>query len=174
VAQRQLRTTTTPPAAVLAALSKELQATAADLQNLCRGIYPAELTENGLAAALHSLAARSPVPTAVTTAADGRRLPADVEITIYFCCVESLQNCIKHAGAGVTVTITITESPGTIAFTVADDGPGAEPRVLSSGRGFTGMSDRLTAIGGALRARSAPGRGVAIEGCVPLAARLDG
>lgn len=174
VAQRQLRTTTTPPAAVLAALSKELQATAADLQNLCRGIYPAELTENGLAAALHSLAARSPVPTAVTTAAEGRRLPADVEITIYFCCVESLQNCIKHAGAGVTVTITITESPGTIAFTVADDGPGAEPRVLSSGRGFTGMSDRLTAIGGALRARSAPGRGVAIEGCVPLAARLDG
>ena len=39
VAQRQLVTTAAPPAAVLTVLSEELQATAADLQNLCRGIY---------------------------------------------------------------------------------------------------------------------------------------
>ena len=110
--------------------------------------------------------------TAITAAADVRRLPADVEITVYFCCVESLQNCIKHAGAGVTVTITIKESPEEIEFTVADDGPGAEPHALSTGRGFTGISDRLTAIGGTVRARSAPGRGVAIEGRVPLTTRL--
>jgi signal transduction histidine kinase len=169
VAQRQLATTAAAPASVLAVLSEELQATAADLQNLCRGIYPAELTENGLAAALQSLSARSPVPTAVTTGDDGRRLPADVEVTVYFCCVESLQNSIKHAGAGVTVTITVEESPEMVDFTVADDGRGADVHVLMTGRGFTGMTDRLTAIGGTLRARSAPGDGVAIEGRVPLA-----
>lgn len=168
VAQRQLVTTATPPAAVLAVLNEELKATAADLWNLCRGIYPAELTENGLAAALRSLAARSPVPTAVTTGAGDRRFPADIEVTIYFCCVESLQNCIKHAGAGVTVTITVEASPETVAFTVADDGPGAEVHVVTAGRGFTGMVDRLAAIGGTVRARTSPGGGVAIEGRVPL------
>ena len=68
----------------------------------------------------------------------------------------------------------IEQKQGCIFFEVADNGPGTDPGILRSGRGYTGMTDRLAAIGGALRARSAPGRGVAIEGCVPLAARLDG
>jgi hypothetical protein len=46
---------------VLAALTDELRAAAADLHNLCRGIYPAELAEHGIETAVRSLAARSPI-----------------------------------------------------------------------------------------------------------------
>ena len=38
----------------------------------------------------------SPLPTAVQAAGIGRYSP-EVEVTVYFCCLEALQNVRKHA-----------------------------------------------------------------------------
>src|SRR5262249_9658107 len=49
-----------------------------ELRELARGIHPAVLSDRGLAAALNSLAERSPVPVVLTQLPDGR-LPDSIE-----------------------------------------------------------------------------------------------
>ena len=78
---------------------EELGAATAELRELARGIHPALLTDRGLAAALGSLADRSPVPVEIA-AAPAERLPAPVESAAYFVVAEALTNVARYAGAG--------------------------------------------------------------------------
>ena len=83
-------------AAALAALGEEVEAAIDDLRALAHGIYPALLTERGLADALRAVARTSAIP--VSVQADGvARYRTEVESTVYFACVEALQNAEKHA-----------------------------------------------------------------------------
>src|SRR5262249_53086303 len=69
---------------ILAAAVDELQLAVAELRELARGIYPRILTEDGLAAALESLADRTPVP--ITITATEERLSPELEAAAYFLC----------------------------------------------------------------------------------------
>jgi signal transduction histidine kinase len=77
---------------------EELRAALDELRALARGIHPAVLTDQGLAAALGSLAHRSTVPVEVRQVPD-RRLPAAVEAAAYFVTSEALANVAKYAQA---------------------------------------------------------------------------
>ncbi len=68
-----------------------------DLRDLARGIHPPAL-DTGLENALATLAARSPVPTAVTVSIQARPSPA-IEAICYFCAAELLANVAQHAQA---------------------------------------------------------------------------
>ncbi|MBE9941193.1 sensor histidine kinase, partial [Cellulosimicrobium cellulans] len=79
-----------------------------ELRELARGIHPPAL-DNGLAVALETLAARSPLPVTVdvdpAVEASGRLAPA-VESIAYFCVAELVTNAVKHARAsGVYVLV---------------------------------------------------------------------
>ncbi len=148
-------------------LRQELQDAVQELRSLAHGIYPPLLMEAGLEKALSAAVGRSPLP--VTVEADSlRRYPTEVEATVYFCCLEALQNASKHAGEGATVTIRVHEDGQALLFEVVDDGAGFEADGTGLGAGFVNMSDRLGAIGGSLNVDSAPGRGTAIRGTVPI------
>jgi signal transduction histidine kinase len=69
------------------------------------------LAESGLAAALSAAARRSTMPTTVDAGTLGR-YPAEVEATVYFCCLEAIQNASKHAGEGATLTLRLREDAG--------------------------------------------------------------
>src|SRR5262249_8060480 len=73
----------------------ELQVAVRELRELARGVHPAVLTEDGLGAALESLAARTPLPITLETFDD--RLPAPVEAAAYFVASEALANVAKHS-----------------------------------------------------------------------------
>src|SRR6185312_9064815 len=60
----------------------ELQGALRELRELARGIHPAVLTDQGLDAAVRTLAERSPVPVSVETT--GERFPPAVETAAYF------------------------------------------------------------------------------------------
>jgi signal transduction histidine kinase len=75
----------------------EVKAALAELRELARGIHPAVLTDQGLAAAVRTLADRAPVPVDVR-AIDGR-LPGEIETAVYFIVAEALANVAKHARA---------------------------------------------------------------------------
>ena len=136
-----------------------------DLRDLARGIYPPLLADKGLPAALDAQARKAAVPT--TVRADGvGRFPQDVEATVYFSCLEALQNVAKYAEA-TAATITLRSDNGHLEFTVADDGCGFDPSVIGYGTGLQGIADRVAANGGSVQVRSAPGAGTSLTGRIP-------
>jgi signal transduction histidine kinase len=96
------------------------------------------------------------------------RYPPDVETTLYFCCMEAVQNVGKHAGTGARATVRIWEDQEGLLFEVTDNGAGFDSPADGRGSGLTNMSDRLGALGGRLSIASSPAGGTRITGAVPL------
>ena len=136
------------------------------IRSLAKGIYPAVLSDLGLAYALGAVVRELPIEVAMQADLK-RRFATDVETAVYFCCVEALQNVAKHCGSGVRVDLCAAEEPSGLRFVIADDGPGFDPAVITSTRGLTGMRDRVEAIGGELTISSTRGAGTTITGRVP-------
>jgi len=146
-------------------LRTDVRAATAALRELAHGIYPPLLRDQGLASALRAAAGRSPLDCLVEV--DAGRYPSDLEAAVYFCCLEAMQNAGKHAGAEATLTVTVTEDDGTLAFSVIDDGVGFDPSA-TAGHGFENMRDRVGAFGGTVEVRSAPGAGTSVLGTLPV------
>jgi len=144
----------------------ELRGAIGDLRRLARGIHPAILTNEGLGAALESLAARCPVPVAVRYQA--ARCTEAVEVTAYFVAAEGLANVAKHAHA-TRATVTVTQNGAGIRVEVADNGAGGV--CTETGSGLRGLADRVAAIGGTFSIQSTPGRGTRLTAELPGDAR---
>jgi signal transduction histidine kinase len=147
----------------LAGAEQELARSLAELRELARGIHPAILTQNGLGAALRSLAERSVVPVELRCALD-RRYPAEVEATAYFMVSEALANVAKHAGAS-RVVVTVDEADDRLSIEVRDDGVGGA--TVDGGSGLRGLADRVEAVGGRIDVRSGSGSGTVILAVMP-------
>ena len=152
---------------LLEGLDNEIQETLEQLRDLAHGIYPPLLQDRGLADALAAAVLRAPLAAQVQANGLGRYQP-DVEATVYFCCLEALQNAAKHAGDGATAMVRVHENGGGLLFEVADDGSGFDFGSERIGAGMTNMRDRVGALGGSLRVESAPGQGTTISGLIPL------
>ena len=103
------------------------QATAAreaieTLSQLSRGIYPRQLADAGLAAALRAGVAGTAIPVEVLDETTGRP-PDDVEAALYFFAMEAIQNAAKHARAS-RITVRLESGGSETIATVIDDGVG--------------------------------------------------
>ncbi len=157
-----------PPEQVAATVDDaacEITATLAELRRLSRGIHPAIVTEGGLVAALEALAERAPLPVEARIQHTGR-LPAPIEITVYYLVAEGLTNAAKHAGATLA-TVEIDRLDGSLVVTVADDGVGGA--LASPGSGLAGLADRVAALGGSLHIDSPAGDGTRLRAEIPCA-----
>ncbi len=143
---------------------EQLARTLGELSELAAGLHPRGLDERGLADALASLAARSPIPVELSVA--GRPLPEGIATAAYFVCSEALANVIKYAGAS-GVSISLSAGEGRVRVVVADDGAGGAD--MANGSGLRGLADRLAALGGSLEVDSPPGRGTRVIAELPLA-----
>jgi signal transduction histidine kinase len=153
---------------MLAGLITDVGHAVETLRELARGIYPAVLADFGLAAALQAQAARSPLT--VEVHADSiHRYPLEVEAAVYFCCLEALQNAVKHARA-TTLVITVEESADELSFTAVDNGRGVDMTRARSGSGIQNMMDRMAALQGSLDLDAEPGGGTRVSGRLPVRA----
>ena len=133
---------------VLAAQVGAAQVATDTLIELARGIYPRRLGTDGIGAALRSAVATSPVPVVVIDEGCGRH-PRAIEAAVYFCCLEAVQNAVKHADAtGVAVALWAEE--GVLKFTITDDGRGFDVEAVDDGGGLTNMRDRVDSLGGTM------------------------
>jgi signal transduction histidine kinase len=148
--------------ALVSNASSQLAESLAELRELARGIHPAVLN-HGLAAALDSLAARSPVPTAVSFDADGS-LPEPVELAAYFVASEALTNVAKYADA-TAATVRVSQKGRTAIIEIADDGVGGADE--AGGSGLRGLADRVEALDGRLTVVSPPGAGTTVIAELP-------
>jgi signal transduction histidine kinase len=131
-----------------------------------RGVYPPVLAQEGLDAAIKAVARRSSIPVRVLSENLGRHAEP-LETTVYFCCLECLQNAAKHAGPRASVVIRLGHDGGSVRFSVEDDGTGFDPAAVERGAGLTNLEDRVVAVGGRLSIESEPGRGTRITGDLP-------
>jgi signal transduction histidine kinase len=124
---------------LLAEAKAELRQGLEELRELARGIHPAVLTQQGLAAAVEGLAARSPIPVSVDIRLD-RRSPDVVEVAAYFVISEALANVAKYACAE-SATVKVVRHDGTLVVDINDDGIGGAD--MSAGSGLQGLRDRV-------------------------------
>jgi signal transduction histidine kinase len=151
-------------AELLGDAERELQAAVRDLREFARGIHPAILGDQGLAAAARTLAVRSPIP--VDVRADDERLPAAVETAAYFLIAEGLANVAKYSKAS-RAWVTVERRNGKAIVEVGDDGVGgADARC---GSGLRGLADRVAALDGSLLLDSPSGRGTRVVAEIPCA-----
>jgi signal transduction histidine kinase len=150
----------------LRALGASVDRAIEDMRAVALAIYPAVLSDRGLADALRSVALRSPIYTTVRV--DGLSdHPEEIAATVYFCCLEALDNAARHADP-TTIEIVLTEADSTLHFSVRDDGVGFTPSTTDRGAGIINMRDRLATIGGELKLHSDPGQGTRVSGRIPL------
>lgn len=163
-----IRKDPTKARAMLTEIQQETGDAIDTLTDLSRGIYPALLEEQGIAAALAAQYTRSTIP--VSLSSDGvRRYPIETEAAVYFCCLEALQNAAKYAGAG-SVRIELREVDAAVEFEVRDDGTGFDPVATPRGTGLNSMADRLSVLGGDVTIESEPGKGTIVRGRLPIGA----
>jgi signal transduction histidine kinase len=166
----QLARDTLGPAAngtaeLLAEAEDELRVALDELRELARGIHPAILTDQGLAAAVRSLAERSTVPVTILGLPE-ERLEEPVEAAAYFLVSEALANVAKYSRAS-SVRVSIARGGGVTVVDIVDDGVGgADP---TEGSGLRGLLDRIHALEGELSVDSPPGRGTRIHAEIPCA-----
>jgi signal transduction histidine kinase len=136
------------------------------LRRLAAEIYPPLLDAGGLVVALRSAAADAGIVARVDADVVSGWNP-EVVTTVYFCCVEALQNAAQHAGSGAKTTVSVRREEEVVVFEVADDGDGFAESQPTEG-GLRRIVDRVVALGGRLEIESEPGRGTHVRGRLPL------
>jgi signal transduction histidine kinase len=89
-------------------------------------------------------------------------LAPDEQIEVFRIVQEGLANVRKHAHAQ-RAEVVIGGQDGRRVVVVRDDGAGFDGEEQPAGQGLKNLRARATAIGGAFRLRSEPGRGTAVE-----------
>jgi signal transduction histidine kinase len=142
----------------------ELQLALRELRDLARGLHPAILTEQGLAAAVRSLTDRASLP--ITARIDDDRYPLAVETAAYFVISEALANVAKHADAHRAI-VSVARMNGHLQIEVSDDGRGGA--AAAAGGGLQGLADRVAALDGRLTIESGDAGGTTIRADIPCA-----
>lgn len=166
VARERSAQTSPELAATLDRLLGDAVAVGDELRRIGQGTTPPLLARLGLAAALTSEAAHSAISVRVTAEDVGFSEP-EVEIAVYLCCLELIQNAAKHAGPGATVTVQLGLDADELTFSVHDTGRGFDRRTTRWSAGLTGIQDRIRSVGGRIEIVAEPGAGTTATGVVP-------
>jgi len=149
-------------------LGRELDAALVDIRSVTRNEAPQLLLRSGVADGLRAVAAHSPIPVSVESRRFARYAP-QLERAVYFCCVEAVQNAVKHAGPAAMVRVRLAGSKRGVSFTVDDSGLGFDPSRVRRGSGLTNLADRIGVLGGELSIESRPGMGTRVHAQIPVA-----
>jgi len=90
------------------------------------------------------------------------RLDEKLELTVYYCAYELVNNAFRHSGAK-TIDVQLVQDGGSVSLTVQDDGCGFDERAVKAGGGLGSIRDRVASLDGAMDVTSSPGRGTEIN-----------
>ncbi len=142
------------------------------LRHFSHELRPTMLDDLGLLPALQFLARRVSQRTGVAVRVKFRlegRFPPPVETALYRIFQEGINNVVRHSRAR-EVTAELRRDGGALRYSIRDDGVGFDPQAgagTQASLGLKGIRERVTALGGALEIRSAPGRGTELVITIP-------
>jgi signal transduction histidine kinase len=147
-------------------LVERLQGIMTSMQHLSKNLYPQTLDKYGLKHSLEEIILRTrQLQVGFEIEFVWEEIPESslVNIVIYRCVQELLNNAMKHSKANI-VTITVSYRPKLIQLDYMDDGIGFNVDAHSNGSGLLNIHNRVSAIGGeVLMASSDEGSNITIE-----------
>lgn len=170
------------PAAEVQARVRDLRDTAAqvlkEVRDLALHLRPSLLDDLGLLAALrhylkHYQNRYRLIVDFQTLGLDGKRLPPDVETSLFRITQQALTNVARHAQAH-SVTVLLEHRGTSVQLIVEDNGKGFDLTQVMDSRPHEGnlglycMRERASLIGGTLTIESTPGRGTAVFVRIPV------
>lgn len=90
------------------------------------------------------------------------RLDSQLEVLIYRCAYELVNNAVKYAQA-TKINVQLMIDSGVISLTVHDNGIGFDPEKVSSGTGLENLRTRVSAYNGKFTVISSPSKGSEIS-----------
>ncbi|WP_327242740.1 sensor histidine kinase [Streptomyces sp. NBC_01320] len=105
--------------------------------------------------------------TTLTIEGQQHDVPAAVDRTVYRIVQESLTNIARHADA-TTASVQIDCRPDALAIRIDDDGKATADTAPVPGVGLLGMRERVTALGGRLRAEPRGEGGFTVQAELPV------
>ncbi|RPJ39426.1 MAG: GAF domain-containing protein [Chloroflexi bacterium] len=154
-------------------IDRELSFVFEDLRKMAINLRPVILDTSGLSAAIRSELARlrdnHHLRTDFSESGRLKRIPKEMEITLYRIVQEALANVTQHARAA-QVGVSLVQTENRAIMLIEDDGVGFSLNKLdqSTCLGLIGMRERAEMIGGTLAVESSPGEGTMIRVSVPL------
>ena len=125
-----------------------------ELRRVAHHMMPESLLRYGLKVSLADFC------TAIPTAAfhyfgDEARLPSKMEIMVYRCIHELVNNALKHADAA-HINVQLVQDTDRVSFTVQDNGKGFDQTTNAEGMGLRNIRQRVEAFQGDLDILSSP------------------
>ena len=140
-----------------------------DLSNLLR---PTALDDLGLLPALRALVEdfgrRTRIEVTLEIHEGLGPFTPETQVVLYRVIQEALTNVARHSAAR-SVRVRLGAYEGCVRLTVEDDGRGVSGEPMPH-LGLLGIRERVTALGGAVTAGNAPGRGFRVEATLPAGA----
>jgi signal transduction histidine kinase len=152
--------------ATFAALGDEVDRVLDGVRDLARDIYPSLIRAQGLAEALRSAAMRGPLPVTVDAERVGRYAP-ELEIAVYFSCVEILDGLARGPLPGDFVRVSLRERRAQLRFEVAAIGRDEESSAGLVEVELAPVRARIEALGGAVSIERPGAGGLVVLGSVP-------
>ena len=142
---------------------QQLDSTAGELRRTAHHLLPEELLRSGLRSALSDFAATVP-GAEFSSSADGHPIARDLELVLYRCAYELVNNALKHAHAS-HIDIQLLQGPHEVTLTVSDDGQGMAG---GKGMGLQNIGQRIEPYHGTLHIASGSGNGTEVNVSLPL------
>ena len=161
-----------PQASKAIAIQKLVKDTIVEARGLTRGIFPVQVSSDGLPAALRELVSFTNHlrQTRVTFESDDDVKIDDpvIAMHLYRITQEALSNAMRHAEASL-VAIRLKCVPGQLTITIADDGRGISSNTPpQEGMGMRTMRYRAQMIGAKLAVNPQPSGGLLVGCTFPL------
>ena len=147
-------------------LLKQLGDTATELRHVAHHLMPEQLLKNGLMTSLQDLAISVPGARFNHFGNDGR-LSKDVEVVLYRCAYELVNNAVKHAHAD-HIDIQLMQEEGQVTLTVSDNGRGLDSENQQDGMGLRNISERISHYRGTMNIVSGREQGTEINIILPI------
>ncbi len=117
-----------------------------ELRRVAHHMMPESLLRYGLKVSLSDFCAA--IPTAsFHYFGDEARLPGKLEIMVYRCVHELVNNALKHAGA-TQINVQLVQENDRLSFTVQDNGSGFDQKTVTEGMGLQNIRQRVAAFQG--------------------------
>ena len=147
-------------------LLKQLGDTATELRRVAHHLMPEQLLKNGLTVSLQDLAIS--VPGAhFSHFGSNDRLSQDLEVVLYRCAYELVNNAIKHAHAD-RIDIQLMQVDGQVTLTVSDNGRGLESESQQGGIGLQNIRERISHYQGTMHIVSGKEQGTETNIILPI------